>query len=80
MSATPPLTTSADLSDALARLIVSLLDDADRRTQMGREGRSYAETTFDPDLIGDAFEAVLERAVHGERRPTGDAATRKALR
>jgi glycosyltransferase involved in cell wall biosynthesis len=52
-----------------------LLDDPDRRAQLGRAGRTYAETAFDPTAIADAFEAVLESAVHGARHPT-EATTR----
>jgi colanic acid biosynthesis glycosyl transferase WcaI len=37
-----------------------LLADWERRAELGRAARSYAETTFDLAEITDRFEAVLE--------------------
>ncbi len=39
-----------------------LLDDAALRTELGTNGRRYAEQTFDISEIADHFERVLERA------------------
>jgi glycosyltransferase involved in cell wall biosynthesis len=36
-----------------------LRQDADLRAKLGRNGRAYAESTFDVSDIADRFEAVL---------------------
>jgi glycosyltransferase involved in cell wall biosynthesis len=48
--------------DALVAAAAELLDDPERRTQMGRAARAYAESTFDLGAITDRFEQVLARA------------------
>ena len=44
-------------SDILPSL-TSLLTDADRRAEMGRNGRAYAERAFDIEVIADRFEKI----------------------
>ncbi len=39
-----------------------LLEDEALRSELGRRGRAYAETTFEIDAVADRFEDVLERA------------------
>ena len=46
-------------ADALAEAGLSLVRDPERRTQMGRAARTYAEQTFDIQPIGDRFERIL---------------------
>jgi colanic acid biosynthesis glycosyl transferase WcaI len=41
----------------------TLLEDAELRSDLGRNARRYAEATFDIEMIGDRFEGVLQRAV-----------------
>jgi putative colanic acid biosynthesis glycosyltransferase WcaI len=46
---------------ALVAAAEELLADSERRAELGRAARSYAEATFDLDGITDRFEEVLER-------------------
>jgi len=39
-----------------------LIADPDRREELGRRGRAYAEATFDIEAVAARFEAVAERA------------------
>lgn len=48
--------------DRLGNAILQLLDDPERRKQMARDARSFAEKTFNIKDIGDKFEAVLKSA------------------
>jgi glycosyltransferase involved in cell wall biosynthesis len=49
-------------SEALVAAAGALQADAGQRAELGRRGRSYAETTFDIARIADRFEQILERA------------------
>lgn len=40
----------------------ALLDDPSRRAELGKRARTYAETSFDIDVIAGRFEKVLEEA------------------
>jgi colanic acid biosynthesis glycosyl transferase WcaI len=40
----------------------SLLDDAERRAELSRHAREYAEKTFDIEAVAARFEEILERA------------------
>jgi glycosyltransferase involved in cell wall biosynthesis len=40
----------------------TLLDDEKLRAELGSRARAYAEATFDPGLVAERFEEVLERA------------------
>ncbi len=51
--------------DALARVLVTLLADADLRRRMGREGRRRALARFDWDRSAARFEALFRRAANG---------------
>ena len=44
----------------------SLLADPERRAELGRRGRAYAEATFDLAAIGDRFERLLGRVASGD--------------
>jgi len=48
---------------AFIRAVHALLDAPDRAAQCARNGRSYAERTFDIVSIGDRFEKIISRAV-----------------
>jgi glycosyltransferase involved in cell wall biosynthesis len=41
--------------------MLALLSDADRRNDLGRAGRRYAEAAFSPERAADRFEALFER-------------------
>jgi putative colanic acid biosynthesis glycosyltransferase WcaI len=47
---------------ALVAAAEELVADPERREELGRAARAYAERTFDLDAITDRFEQVLERA------------------
>ncbi len=47
---------------ALLAAADELLADPDRREELGRRGRAYAEATFDIEAVAARFEAVAERA------------------
>lgn len=48
--------------DAFVREARGLVDELERRRQMGHSARTYAERVFDIDHIGDRFEGILARA------------------
>ena len=50
---------------ALVAAAEELLADPERRAELGRSGRAYAEATFDLETIGGRFERLLERAASG---------------
>lgn len=49
-------------SHAFLRAADELLDDPERRAELSRRARAYAEAAFDPDAVAARFEAVVERA------------------
>lgn len=55
-------------AQALVEAAEELSGDPERRAELGRAARAYAERTFDLGAITDRFEQVLERA---ERYPRG---------
>jgi len=46
-------------AEGFAKAAAQLLDDGERRAELGTRARAYAERTFDLRLIGDRFESVL---------------------
>jgi glycosyltransferase involved in cell wall biosynthesis len=53
--------------DAAALLAAAeeLLADGERRAELGRRGRAYAEATFDLEAVADRFERLLQRVASG---------------
>ena len=64
--------------DGLAAATIRLLDDPDRRRELGRRARAYAEETFDITTIGDRFERILTTTA-GIRRPLVSPADRELM-
>ncbi|HLX31773.1 MAG TPA: glycosyltransferase family 4 protein [Gaiellaceae bacterium] len=55
-------------SAALVGAAEELRNDAERRAELGRSGRAYAESAFDRDAIAVRFEQVLEEEGQPARR------------
>jgi glycosyltransferase involved in cell wall biosynthesis len=51
-------------SDALARALVELLEDPERRAKMGAAGRVMAEERFDEQKVFDRVLVEYERLLH----------------
>ena len=49
-------------ADGFVEAAVLLLDDPERRRELGGNARAYAEAAFAIEPIADAFEHVLEKA------------------
>ena len=50
---------SAGDANGFSSAVVAFLIDADRRARAGRNGRAYAERTFEIRAIADRFEGIL---------------------
>jgi colanic acid biosynthesis glycosyl transferase WcaI len=57
----------ADDAEGFIAAVESLLADPERRALAGRNGRAYAERTFEIGAIADRFEAILTVAIQGKR-------------
>ena len=53
------VTVSAGDANGFSSATVAFLMDADRRARAGRNGRAYAERTFEIRAIADRFEGIL---------------------
>jgi glycosyltransferase involved in cell wall biosynthesis len=58
--------TDPDDIEAFAKTVATLMADPAERERMGRNGRRFAEKTFDIEVITDQFLDVLEPAAHLE--------------
>jgi glycosyltransferase involved in cell wall biosynthesis len=53
----------------VAEAVVGLLGDPERRRRLGREGRAWAEATYDWARIGDRLLATVDEVVAARERP-----------
>lgn len=51
--------------DGLIQKIAYLLDNQDAQLQMSQDARQYAEAHFDPHIVAEKYEAILERIATG---------------
>jgi hypothetical protein len=69
--AAPVLLSKRGMSDAFARAVRGLLENATKHIEMGRKARAWAEEAFDIAAIGNRFHTLLVGAAEIGRRSRG---------